>query len=154
MILGADNQNKNLRIASNIKSNPTAKARTGNHYSAAITTSKTSGGSSSAGSQRTITHESKTNINNGRPDPIRGSMEGLDSGKSTHIQMSNRGYDSKSVQTARYSSKEKNVTQSSGASFLFTNKQKQGIMDNYSGLTSAGSSSDLMSKNLRINRMF
>ena len=154
MILGADNQNKNLRIASNIKSNPTAKARTGNHYAAAISTSKTSGGSSSARNQRTVAHQSKSELNNGRPDPIRGSMEGLDTGKSTHIQPSNRGYDAKSIQTARYSNKEKVLPNQLGASFLFTNKQKQGIINNYSGTTSSGSSSDLMSKNLRINGMF
>lgn len=154
MIFGADNQNKNLRIASNIKSNPTAKTRTANHYSAAISTSKTTAQSSSARTQQTVAHQSRQNLNDGKSDPVRGSMEGLDNGKSTYVQMSNRGYDSKSIQTARYSDKQKSMPEQSGASFLFTNKQKQGIINNYSGITSSGSSSNLMNKNLSMNRYF
>lgn len=153
MIFGADNQNKNLRIASNIKSNPTAKTRTANHYSAAISTSKTTAQSASARTQQTVAHQSRQNLNDGKADPVRGSMEGLDNGKSTYVQMSDRGYDSKSIQTARYADKQKSMPQQSGASFLFTNKEKQGIINNYSGITSGGSSSDLMSKNLRMNRI-
>lgn len=154
MIFGADNQNKNLRIASNIKSNPTAKTRTANHYSAAISTSKTSEFSSSARTQRTTVHQSRNKLNDGKPDPVRGSMEGLDNGKSTYLQMDNRGYDSKQLQTARYKSKDKTFENYKGASFLFTNKQNQGIINNYTNTTMAGSSSDRLSKSLRINGMF
>lgn len=154
MIFGADNQNKNLRIASNIKSNPTAKTRTANHYSAAISTSKTSGNSTSSRTQRTTVHQSSGKSNDGRPDPVRGSFEGLDNGKSTYIQMDNRGYDAKSLQTARYASKDKMIETQKGASFLFTNKQNKGIINNYTNSTMAGSSSDRLSKSLRINGMF
>jgi hypothetical protein len=152
MILGADNQNKNLRLASNIKVDGKRKTRTANHYSAAISTSKTSEFSSSARTQRTTAHESRSNINDGRPDPLRGSMEGLDNGKSTHIQQNNRGYDAKALQSARYASRDKAIEPQRGSSFLFTNKQKNGIMNNYSNITMAGSSSDRLNKQLNLNR--
>lgn len=154
MIFGADNQNKNLRIASNIKSNPTAKTRTANHYSAAISTRKTSENSTSARSQRTTVHQSSRASNDGRPDPVRGSYEGLDTGKSAYLQMDNRGYDSKRLQSARYASKDKMINPQKGASFLFTNKQNKGIINNYTNQTMAGSSSDRLNKSLRINGMF
>lgn len=148
MILGADNQNKNLRIASTIKISPTAKTRTANHYSAAVSSSK------SGKSEQTIVHESARKSNDGRPDPIRGSLEGLDNGKSTYIQMSNRGYDSKFLQTARYSDKTKQLPTVKGASFLFTNQQNKGIINNYTKNTSYGTSSHRMNKGLNLNRYF
>jgi hypothetical protein len=154
MILGADNQNKNLRAASTIKVGSTAKTRTANHYSAAISSSKTSDNSPSSRTQQTVNHQSRSKLNDGQPDPIRGSMEGLDSGKSTHIQMDNRGYDAKSLQAARYRDKNKTLNPVMGTSFSFTNLQNKSIMNNYSGITMSGSSSDRMSKNLRLNRTF
>jgi hypothetical protein len=153
MILGADNQNKNLRIASNIKVDSTAKTRTANHYAAAVSSSKTSENSQSAHTQRTTVHDSKKNINDGKPDPVRGSMEGLDKGKSAYLQFKNSGYDNRAIQTARNSSKTKNLQPVKGASFLFTNQSNQGIMNsNYSGMTSPGSSSDRLNKGLNLNR--
>lgn len=154
MILGADNQNKNLRNASTIKVGSTAKTRTANSYSASISSSKTTGNSSSARTQQTTVHQSRSKINDGQPDPMRGSMEGLDTGKSTHIQMDNRGYDAKSLQAARYKDKNKVMNPVKGGSLSFTNLQNKSIMNNYSGITMSGSSSDRMSKNLRLNRMF
>jgi hypothetical protein len=154
MIFGADNQNKNLRAASTIKANPTAKTKTANHYSASISSSKTTANSTSSRTQQTTVHTSRSNINDGQPDPIRGSMEGLDTGKSAHIQMDNRGYDAKSLQTARYKDKNKTLKSVMGTSLSFTNLQNKSIMNNYSGITMSGSSSDRMSKNLRLNRMF
>ena len=154
MILGADNQNKNLRSASTIKVGSTAKTRTANSYSASISSSKTAGNSNSARTQQTTVHQSRSKINDGQPDPIRGSMEGLDNGKSTHIQMDNKGYDAKALQTARYADKSKALNSVMGTSLSFTNLQNKSIMNNYSGITMSGSSSDRMSKNLRLNRMF
>ena len=154
MILGADNQNKNLRIASRIKANPTAKTRTANHYSAAISTSKTKDFSQSIDSQRTTSHQSRQSINDGIPDPIRGSLEGLKNSKSAYLQASNAGYDNRVLQSARYSSKEKSIQTQMGASFLFTNKQKNGIINNYTNLTTHNSSSDRMNRGLNINRYF
>jgi len=154
MIFGADNQNKNLRIASRIKANPTAKTRTANHYSAAVSTSKTKSNSQSIDGQRTTVHQSRKNLNDGRPDPVRGSLEGLDNSKSAYLQASNAGYDNRALQAARYSSKEKNIQTQMGASFLFTNKQKSGIINNYTNLTLNNSSSDRMNKGLNINRYF
>lgn len=153
MILGADNQNKNLRIASNIKVDSTAKTKTANHYAAAVSSSKTGENSQSANSQRTIVHQSRKNMNDGKPDPMRGSMEGLDKGKSAYLQFKNSGYESKSIQTSRNSNKTKNLQEVKGASFLFTNQSNQGIMNsNYSGMTSPGSSSDRLNKGLNLNR--
>lgn len=153
MILGADNQNKNLRIASTIKVDSTAKTRTANHYSAAVSSSKTQENSQSTRTQRTTVHESRKNINDGKPDPVRGSMEGLDNGKSTYLQFNNAGYDNKKIQTARNFKKEKTLPEVKGASFLFTNQQNKGIINtNYSGMTSPGSSSDRLNKGLNLNR--
>lgn len=154
MILGADNQNKNLRIASRIKSNPTAKTRTANHYSAAVSTSKTIENSQQARTQRTVVHQSRSNINDGRPDPIRGSMEGLDNGKSAYIQLNNRGYDNKQLQNKRYNNISRNINPQKGASFIFTNNQNKGIISNYTRSSMAGSSSQIMSDNLNMNRYF
>ena len=149
MILGADNQNKNLRAAAKIKSNPTEKARTGNHYSAAISSSKTGGGTKS-----TVVHQSKAGLNDGSPDPMRGSFEGLDTGKSAHIQQNGRGYTNPSLQNARYASRDKSITPVRSSSLSFTNMGFKGIMDNYSGVTMSGTSSDRLGKNLRLNGMF
>jgi len=154
MILGADNQNKNLRIASTIKSNPTAKTRTANHYSAAVSTSKTVENSSSTKTQRSTVHQSRSNINDGKPDPIRGSMEGLDNSKSAYIQQNNRGYDSKQLQTSRYSNTNKSMNPQKGASFIFTNQQNKSIISNYTKSTTAGSSSQRMNNGLNMNRYF
>jgi hypothetical protein len=154
MILGADNQNKNLRIASRIKSNPTAKTKTANHYSAAVSTSKTVENSSSAKNQRTTVHQSRSKINDGKPDPIRGSMEGLDNSKSAYIQQNNRGYDSKTLQTKRYANPSKNINPQKGASFIFTNQQNKSIISNYTKSSVTGSSSHIMNNNLNMNRYF
>lgn len=154
MILGADNQNKNLRAASTIKADSTAKTRTANSYSASISSSKTTANSTSARTQQTTVHQSRSNLNDGNPDPIRGSMEGLSNGKSTHIQMDNRGYDAKVLQTARNQDRNKTLNSVKGSSLSFTNMQNKSIMNNYSGITMSGSSSDRMSKNLKMNRYF
>jgi hypothetical protein len=68
--------------------------------------------------------------------------------------MDNRGYDAKSLQGARYRDKDKKLNPAMGSSLSFTNLQNKSIMNNYSGITMSGSSSDRMSKNLRLNRMF
>jgi hypothetical protein len=150
MILGADKQNKNLRSAAKIKSNPTDKARTGNHYSAAISSSRSGTGTSGS----TQVHQSKQSLNNGRPDPVRGSFEGLDNGKSTHVQMSGRGYDSSNLHGARYASKDKSITPARGSSLSFTNMGFKSIINNWSGVTMSGTSSDRMGNMLKMNRMF
>jgi hypothetical protein len=150
MILGADKQNKNLRSAAKIKSNPTDKARTGNHYSAAISTSKSGTSTGSA----TQVHQSRQVINDGRPDPVRGSFEGLDNGKATHIQMSGRGYDASHLQSARYASKDKFINPARGNSLSFTNMGFKSIINNWSGVTMSGTSSDRMGNMLKMNGMF
>jgi hypothetical protein len=147
MILGADNQNKNLRAAAKIKSNPTEKTKTGNHYSAAISSSKSGGNSN-------IVHQSKEARNNGNPDPVRGSFEGLDTGKSAYIQQNGVGYANPNLQNARYGNKNKYIEPARGSSLSFTNMGFKGIMDNYSGVTMANSSSDRMGKMLKMNGMF
>lgn len=154
MIFGAQNQNKNLRSSSSIKVKGTVKTRTANHYSAAISTAKTSENSQSAKSQRTTVHQSRSNLNDGNPDPVRGSLEGLDNSKSTYLQMDNRGYDSKSLQTARYQNRGNSLPDIKAATLSFTNMQKKSIITNYTNITMAGTSSDRMNKSLNINRLF
>lgn len=154
MIYGADNQNKNLRKASNIRVGSTIKARTANKYSAAISNSKTGDFSPSSKTRKTVTSEKRSSLNDGRPDPVRGSYEGLDRSKSTHIQMSGVGYDKRSIHTARYADKNKTITPVKSSSFSFTNLTEKGIIRNYTNKTMSGSSSDRMNKNLNINRLF
>ena len=154
MILGADNQNKNLRAAANIKTSSTAKTKTANKYSAAISSSKSVQNPSTGKAQSTVEHESRQNINDGSPDPIRGSMEGLSNGKSTYIQPNGRGYDNKNLQFARYADKNKNLPTVKGATFLFTNNKNNSIMDNYTRSFNSNSSSDRMNKALNLNRYF
>lgn len=151
---GADSQNKNLRQASNIRVGSTVKARTANKYSAAISNSKTKSFSSSPGERRTVLSESRSSLNDGKPDPVRGSYEGLDNSRSTHIQMSGIGYDKSSIQTARYSNKQKFINPVKSSSFLFTNLAEKSIIRNYSNATMRDSSSDRMNKSLNINRLF
>lgn len=150
MILGADNQNKNLRSAAKIKSNPTAKTKTANHYAAAISSSNTGG---SSGKSNTV-HQSRQKINDGKPDPMKGSFEGLDTGKSAYIQPNGVGYANPNLQTARYGNRNKNIIPARGSSLSFTNSGFKGIMDNYSNSTMSGSSSDRMSSILKMNRFF
>lgn len=154
MIFGADSQNKNLRKAANIRVGSTVKARTANKYSAAISSSKGKDFSSFSRERKTVRHESRSSLNDGKPDPIRGSFEGLDNSKSTHIQMSGIGYDKKANQQARYRDKNKTMNPIKSNSLLFTNLSEKGIMRNYSGITASGTSSDRLSKNLSINRLF
>jgi hypothetical protein len=150
MILGADNQNKNLRAAAKIKSNPTAKTKTANHYSAAISSSNTGG---SSGGSNTV-HQSRQKINDGNPDPMKGSYEGLDTGKSAHIQPNGVGYANPNLQTARYGNRNKEITPARGSSLSFTNMGFKSIIENYSGVTDSGTSSDRMGKILKMNGMF
>ena len=154
MILGADNQNKNLRAAANIKTSSTPKTRTANKYSATISSSKSAENPSTGRAQATVEHESRQNINDGSPDPVRGSMEGLDNSKSTYIQPNNRGYDNNSLQSARYADRSKTMPTVKGASFLFTNNKNNSIMDNYTRSSMSGSSSDRINKAVKLNRYF
>ena len=150
MILGADNQNKNLRAAAKIKSNPTAKTKTANHYSAAISSSNTGG---SAGGSNVV-HQSRQKINDGNPDPMKGSFEGLDTGKSAYIQPNGVGYANPNLQTARYENKNKNITPAKGSSLSFTSMGFKSIIENYSKVTAAGTSSSKLNDRLRLNGMF
>lgn len=148
MIFGAGNQNKSLRIASGLKSNPTTKTGAANYYSAAVSTSKT------VSNQRATVNQSRLSPNSRRPDPMRGSLEGLDTSKPAYIQQNNRGYDSKSLHAKRYSNISKNINPQKGASFIFTNQQNNSIINNYTKSSMAGSSSQIMNNNLSMNRYF
>lgn len=68
--------------------------------------------------------------------------------------MSGIGYDKSSIQTARYSNKQKFINPVKSSSFLFTNLSEKSIIRNYSNATMRDSSSDRMNKSLNINRLF
>jgi hypothetical protein len=85
---------------------------------------------------------------------MKGSYEGLDTGKSAYIQPNGVGYANPSLQTARYGNRNKNIIPAKGSSLSFTNSGFKGIMDNYSNSTMSGSSSDRMSSMLKMNRFF
>lgn len=105
MIFGADNQNKNLKNAASKRIDTTPRTRTSNKLAAKIATNKTGDNSRSVANKTTVNHEPRSLINDGTPDPMRGSLEGYMHAPSTMIQMSGVGYDNKNIQKARYTPK-------------------------------------------------
>lgn len=153
MIFGADNQNKNLRLAADRKVDSTAKTRSSNQYAVKIASRNTAQNSGSQKHQQTTRSESRSTINDGKADPIRGSFEGLDNSKSAYIQSNGVGYANKALQNARNTLKTSNIQPGTAINGLsFTNRQNQGIINNYSNYTSVNSSSDRLSNILKMNR--
>jgi hypothetical protein len=85
---------------------------------------------------------------------MKGSFEGLDTGKSAHIQQNGVGYANPALQTARYGNRNKNIEPASGSSLSFTNMGFKSIIENYSGVTAAGTSSSRLNDRTRLNGMF
>ena len=150
MIFGADKQNKNLKDAASKRIDTSPRTQTSNKYAAKIASSKNiSSGSEASGAQSTE-YSPKGDMR--QSDPLRGSWEGLDKGSSTHIQMNGTGYLNPAIQKARYNktfaSHSGNLRQDS-----FTKRNFRSIIDNRSGNTVEGSSSEIISSLNRRNNL-
>ena len=82
----------------------------------------------------------------------KGSFEGLMHSSSTMLQFNGAGYSKKSLQAARYSKKES--FKPSPVAGSFTSDKRYSIMNNYSSMTSDGSSSDRLSAIIKNNSLF
>ena len=150
MIFGADKQNKNLKDAASKRIDTSPRTQTSNKYAAKIASSKNiSSGSDVSGAQSTQ-YTAKGQIN--QSDPLRGSWEGLDKGSSTYIQMNGTGYLNPSIQKARYNKK---FASHSGdlRQDSFTKRNFRSIIDNRSGSTMEGSSSQIVSSMNKRNNL-
>lgn len=152
MIFGSDKQNKNLKNAASKRIDTTPRTRTSNKMAAKIATSKTSDYSSSVATKSTVAQNSRVTRNDGSPDPVRGSFEGLMNAPGTVIEGNNSGYLSKSFQTARY--KQKTKFQGLNISKNFTPFKKYDKMSNHSSMASRNSSVEKMNSKISIEKMF
>lgn len=161
MIIGSDNQNKNLVKAASKKIDTSSRTRTSNAYAAKIATSKTSSKSESSTGDMTVS--SRPQNSSEQSDVMKGSYEGLVNQSSTLIQMDGQGYDNPGFQYARYKRKStdpsdlrrlsrnsiKNKLSNTQLSF-----NKSDIINNYSSIESGNSVSNRMREYLMTNNMF
>jgi hypothetical protein len=147
MILGASNQNKNLSSQGLKPKDTSHRVTRVNKYSAKIAKSQR-GEKANVESAQTATVR--------RPsDKIKGSYEGLDRGKSTVISMNGSGYDNPTNQQARNEKiNRQNVPMSSRSEIDFNSSSQSSIINNYTGMTMQGSSSDRISKIVKTNNYF
>lgn len=161
MIIGSDNQNKNLAKAASRKIDTSSRTRTSNAYAAKIATSKNS--SKSESSTRDMTVSSRSQNSSEQSDVMKGSYEGLVKQSSTLIQMDGQGYDNPGFQSARY---KKKTTDPSDLRRLSRNSiknklsntqlsfNKGDIITNYSSIESGNSVSNRMKEYIMTNNMF
>lgn len=158
MILGADNQNKNLSKAGSKKIDTSPRVRAAGNLSAKVTSNqKTSSGQDP--SSDWMTDSSKSANSEPSPDPVKGSYEGLVKQSAGHIQMDGDGYDNPSFQKARYAKKTstiENYKQNTLNKFSNTlsNSKKNGIMNNYSSRSYGNSISNRMKDYLDTEKFF
>lgn len=144
MILGADKQNKNLSDSGKKRIDTSPRTKTSNAMAAKISTSKSSGSEKSA-----VTHESRSSLSTSKPDPIRGSYEGLSNGASTTIQMSGDGYDNPDIQKARYEKTEIGYRQNNISNKLGSTSRKDGIINNQSSQFNSDSTASMLKEYLQ-----
>lgn len=148
---GSDNQNKNLSQAASKRIDTSPRTVTANKYAAKVASNPKKG----SGVSGSVSASLKTSVDYTNPDPIKGSFEGLDKSKSAYIQPDGSGYDSKSVQTARY--KDKTIGSfpkyNNGAN-SFANIKKSGIINNKSSMPAKNTSSFTLNSMLKINKLF
>lgn len=147
MILGASNQNKNLSSQGLKPKDTSHRVTRVNKYSAKIAKSET-------GEKANV--ENAQAVTSRRPsDQVKGSYEGLDRGKSTVINMNGSGYDNPTNQQARNEKlNRQNVVLSNRSDMDFNSSFRSSIINNYSGTTMQGSSSDRISKIIKTNNYF
>lgn len=147
MILGASNQNKNLSSQGLKPKDTSHRVTRVNKYSAKIAKSETGEKANVENSQSAVPR---------RPsDQVKGSYEGLDRGKSTVINMNGSGYDNPTNQQARNEKlNRQNMVLSNRSDMDFNSSSRSSIINNYSGTTMQGSSSDRISKIIKTNNYF
>lgn len=145
MIFGADSQNKNLSDAANKRIDTSPRTKTSNELAAKISSSKLNGSE-----QSSVVHSSRSSLSESKPDPIKGSKEGLMDAASTTIQMSDDGYDNKNIQKARYEATELGFKQKLNMSNkLNFNSKKDGIINNQSSKFNLNSSASMLKEHLQ-----
>lgn len=144
MIFGASTQNESLKKAASQPKDTSHRKENAQKYSAKIINKK------NTNSKDFNQPQEIRKVDNGG-DRLKGSYEGLMHNSSTTLQMSGRGYDSKSAQTARYN---KNFASHNNHNFKFNDQplnKNYSIMDNYSSSsmmkTSSSSINDIIKKN-------
>lgn len=149
MIFGADQQNKNLSDAAKKRIDTSPRTKTSNALAAKISSSKSDGSQ-----QGSVVHQSRSSLSESKPDPIKGSKEGLMDGSSTTIQMSGDGYDNPSIQKARYEKTEIGFKQNINLinKINLTNK-KSGIIDNQSSKFNLNTSAHMMKDHLKADEL-
>lgn len=156
MILGADNQNKNLAKQAAKRIDTSSRTRTSNAYAAKIASSK----NSTKPSDQNKVESSSRRINSDlKPDPVRGSFEGLVKQSAGHIQMDGDGYDNPSFQTARYKDKSPiaALSRESIASKLSNSSssyKKNDIITNYSSVFNGDNVANRMKDYLDTEKFF
>lgn len=137
MIFGAKEQNDSLSKAGNTPKDTSHRKANAQKYSAKVVSDKNTKVKESNGPELKQTKSGS--------DQIKGSYEGLMHSSSTVINMNNRGYDSKSLQTARY---DKDFISHNNHNFKFDNS----ILDkNYSIMNNSNFSSKKNTSSSKIN---
>jgi len=158
MILGADEQNKNLADAAAKRTDTSSRTRTSNVLSGRIANQKINT-SIGADSRSNVIASSRRMLSESPPDPIRGSYEGLVSQSAGYIQMDGDGYDNPDFQKARY---KKDFLQSGEVKKPITNQlsnnssniKNNAIMTNYSSTFNGDNIANKMQEFIKTNNMF
>lgn len=147
MIVGASNQNRALSSEGLKPKDTSHRVTRVNKYSAKIANSKTG--------EKANTETAQAALPRRPADKMKGSYEGLDVGKSTVINMNGSGYDNPTNQQARNAKlSQKATVMSERTEVDFNSNSKYSIMNNYSGMTAEGSSSDRIRRVIKTNNYF
>jgi hypothetical protein len=146
MLYGAGEQNKSLSEAGKTPKDTSHRLDNAKKYSATVSSSKES--------TKNVSSESNVKIQSSKQNVARGSWEGLDRGKSTHIQMNNSGYAAKSLQKARYEKGFASHKELENKNIQLDKPRNQGIINNYTNNSSPGSSSEIINDFSRNNMLF
>lgn len=158
MILGADQQNKNLSDAASKRVDTSPRTRTANALAGRIATQK-GNTSIAADARNNIATSPRRMLSEAPPDPLRGSYEGLVKQSAGHIQMDGDGYDNPDFQKARY---EKNSLKSGEIKQQIANKlsnssssiKNNGIINNYSSKFNGDNIANKMTEFIKTDNMF
>lgn len=158
MILGADNQNKNLSKAASKRIDTSPRTRTSNALAASISSRRVSS-SAQSNAESKVDHQPRSRLSDGGPDPVRGSMEGLIKQSAGHIQMNGDGYDNPAIQKARYQKQFVNSGSfkeaiSNKVSDLRSSRENSGIISNYSSKFNGDNIGNKMKEYLSTEKMF
>jgi hypothetical protein len=146
MIYGAKDQNKSLSEAGNAPKDTSHRLDSANKYSASISSSKES--------TKNLPSDSNVKMQSSKQNVVRGSWEGLDGGKSTHIQLNGSGYSNKNIQKARYDKSFASHKVLENKNIQLDKPRTKGIIDNYTNNSSPGSSSEIINNFSRNNMLF